>query len=464
MQKRHKKPQKEPLLISPSNMALCTDLYELTMAAAYFENRIECRSSFELFVRALPSRRSYLVAAGLEQVVQYLRDMSFDSDAVDYLRSLDVFRGVSRDFFDYLRAFKFDGDVDAIPEGTLAFAGEPLVRVTAPVIQAQIVETYLLSTVTFQTLVASKAARVVSAARGRPVVDFGTRRAHGPLAGLWAARASYIAGCAGTSNVLAGRLLGIPVMGTCAHSWVMTFDSEMESFRKFRRVFPGHAVLLIDTYDTVEGAEKAVATGRPLAGVRLDSGDLVSLSRKVRKILDRGGLKDARIMASGDLNEYRLERILSARAPLDAFGVGTEMVTSRDEPTLSTVYKLVEQSVGDRKMPRFKASERKSTYPGVKQVFRTCGRDGRFEGDVIASAEEDLPGTALIEPVMRAGKMLRREPGIEEIRQRCLDQLSRLPAKYKRLRKAARYPVRVSACLKRMRNRARAQHEKTRPR
>jgi len=442
---------KEPFLLTPQNMALCTDLYELTMSAAYFDNHIDATATFELFVRSMPPRRSFLLAAGLEQVVEYLRNMRFTEDALDYLRSLDVFKHVSDDFFDYLSRFSFTGDLYAVPEGTVVFAQEPILRITAPIIEAQLIETYLLSTINFQTLIASKAARVVLAARGRAVVDFGSRRAHSPLAALWAARASYIAGCVATSNVLAGKMLGIPVMGTAAHSWTMAFESEVESFKAFQRVFPDHTILLIDTYDTIEGAKNAASLGRGVRGVRLDSGDLIALSKKVRKILDGAGLKDTKIVASGDLNEYRIAALLSKGAPIDSFGVGTEMVTSRDAPALGGVYKLVEQTIAGRRQPKVKRSKRKRTYPCAKQIFRHIGKNGKFIRDTIGLADESLSGERLIVPVIKNGRLLKPLPEINQLRERAMSQLASLPEKYKKLQRPDRYPVRISKALEQLR-------------
>jgi len=440
-----------PLFLTEQNVALSTDLYELTMAAGYFHAGHNEPASFELFVRGLPANRSYLVVAGLEQVVHYLRTIRFTREAIAYLRSQPVFAHVGDGFFDYLRRFRFRGDLDAMPEGTVAFADEPLLRVTAPLIEAQIVETYLLATVNFQTLIATKASRVVAAAKGRPVVDFGTRRAHGPQAGLLAARASYIGGCVGTSNVLAGQQLGIPIFGTQAHSWVMAFDSEEQAFRAYSEVFPGTTTLLLDTYDPIEAARKATAVGPSLRGVRLDSGDLVSQSRRVRKILDDAGLCDTRIFASGDLNEYRIDALLRKGAKLDAFGVGTELVTSKDAPSLGGVYKLVEQHLGGRDVPRVKESAAKRTYPGRKQVRRLKDARGRYRRDVICLEGERQEGEALLEPVLRRGRLVAGLPTLGASRQRAARSLELLPPRYRRLKGPAQYPVRWSPRLEALR-------------
>jgi nicotinate phosphoribosyltransferase len=294
--------------------ALLTDLYELTMAAAYFDNNFRAKASFELFVRSLPPERSYLVAAGLEQALDYLENVRFQESDIEYLRTQPVFRNVSREFFDYLRNFQFLGEIWAVREGTPIFADEPLLRVTAPIIEAQVVETYLLSIITFQTMIASKAARVVGAAQGRDVIEFGTRRAHGPEAGTLAARAAYIAGCKGTSNVDAGRRFGIPVFGTLAHSFIMAYEDEEEAFRKFEDVFPDNATLLIDTYDTLAAIDKIVNAGLRPKMVRLDSGNLIELSREVRRRLDERGLKETRIFATSDLDEHVITEMLARGA------------------------------------------------------------------------------------------------------------------------------------------------------
>ena len=436
----------------PRFSGLATDLYQLTMAAGYHANRRNERASFELFVRRLPKDRSYLIVAGLEQSLEYLRGLSFEADEIDYLRRLPVFAHVSREFFDYLSDFRFSGDVWAMPEGTLAFAGEPLLRVTAPLIEAQIVETFLLSTINFQTMIASKASRVVAAAGQRGVIEFGARRAHGFGAALYGARAAFIAGCAGTSNVEAGRAFGIPVFGTTAHSWTMAFEREIDAFRAYNRVFPDSTTLLLDTYDVINAALLATEFGPRLGGVRLDSGDLVEQAKQVRAILDEAGMRQTRILASGDLNEYRISELLAAGAPIDSFGVGTDLSTSRDAPALGGVYKLVEVELPGRVEPKMKLSRDKVTYPYRKQVWRQSASDGAFAGDVIGQADEiDHDGEAMLIPVMRNGQMIAPPPKLADIRARALEQLSRLPAKFKTLANAESYPVRFSAQLERKR-------------
>ena len=303
---------------------LLADLYELTMAAGYVETRFEARATFELFVRTFPPRRSYLVAAGLEQALEFLENVRFDADEIAYLRRHPTFQHIGPGFFDYLAKFRFTGDVWALPEGTVFFPGEPLLRVTGPIAEAQIVETYLLATLNFQTMIASKAARVVTAAHGRSVIEFGTRRAHGIESGVLAARAAFIGGCQGTSNVLAGQRFGIPTYGTQAHSWIMSHEDEEEAFRQFLDVFPGHAVLLVDTYDVRAAVEKIIAVGRKPRGVRLDSGDLIADSVWVRCRLDEVGWTDVEVFASGELDEDRIEVLLRNGARIDGFGVGTD--------------------------------------------------------------------------------------------------------------------------------------------
>ena len=437
----------QSLFPDDQHLGLMTDLYELTMAAGYFAHGMaEQRATFELWIRRLPACRNYLVVAGLEQVVHYLQALRFDDEEIAYLRTHPMFAQVPAAWFERLRTLRFDGDLWAMPEGTVAFAGEPLLRVTAPVAVAQIVETYLITTMTMQTLVASKAARVVTAAQGRPVVDFGSRRAHGPQAGLLAARAACLAGCAGTSNAEAARRLGVPAVGTQAHSWIMAHDDEIDAFRRFGQVFP-RATLLVDTYDTLQGVRNALAAGVPFEAIRLDSGDLLSLSRGAREILDGAGRRDIQIVASGDLNEAKIHALLQAGAPIDVFGVGTELVTSRDEPTLSTVYKLVEQEAAQGVIGRLKLAADKTTYPYAKQVFRHQDAAGRCTGDVIARATETLPGTPLLVPILKDGRLLGPLDSLPACRARVRAHLDALPAELLRLEPGPPYPVTVSPRL-----------------
>ncbi len=444
------------------NQALIVDLYELTMAAGYFENRYNPWSTFEIFVREMPPHRSYLVSAGLQQAVEYLLHLRFTPAEIDYLRGLSVFKHVSSEFFDFLGEFRFTGDVWAIPEGQIYFPGEPLLRVSSPIIQAQIVETFLLSTFNFQSMIATKASRVVYAAhsdgRERGVLEFGSRRAHGPEASLLAARASYIAGCMGTSNVLAGMKFGIPVYGTAAHSWTMAFPTEAEAFRAYHRVFPESTILLIDTYDVLEGARRATHLGPGIRGVRIDSGDLLRVSRQVRRILDDAGLHRAIIVASGDLNEYRIKELVDQGAPIDAFGVGTQMVTSEDAPSLGGIYKLVEQIIDGRVRYRAKFSLNKATYPGKKQVFRLVDQHQGFVKDVIGLEDDEIPEEhfTLLVPIIEKGKLIYPLPALEDIRSGFLENFARLDDRFKRFHEPETYPVRYSRKLQNLFNQLKA--------
>lgn len=419
------------------------------MAAAYFESDLRAAASFELFIRSLPPQRNFLLAAGLEQVLEFLETVRFEPEQIDYIRNHAAFSHIGPAFFDYLHNFRFSGEVWAIPEGTPVFGEEPLLRVTAPLIEAQVVETFLLSTLTYQTMIASKAARVVSAARGKGVIEFGSRRAHGPEAGVLAARAAYIAGCTGTSNVEAGQRFGIPTFGTQAHSFIMAYGDEEESFRQFQKLFPEHAVLLIDTYDSLAAVDKIIQSGLRPTSVRLDSGDFLQLSREVRRRLDRAGLAETRIFVSGDLDETVIEGLVAQQAPIDAFGVGTALATSKDAPALSGVYKLVDIESGDGPTCRVKLSADKVTYPCRKQVFRASDETGRYQRDVIAR-DDERHGYAepLLEHVMRAGRRLAPSPDLEAVRERARFELDRLPPRYRSLERSTPYPVEFSQQLK----------------
>lgn len=431
------------------DVALATDLYELTMAAAYFENGETAEATFELFVRNFPKDRSYLIAAGLEQAVDYLKRLRFRDEHIKYLRRDPNFKNVSGEFFRYLKKLKFTGDVWALPEGTVFFTNEPVLRVTAPIIEAQIVETYLLSMINFQTLIATKATRVVQSARGRGVVEFGGRRAHGPQAALLAARASYIGGCIGTSNVLAGYRFGIPTYGTMAHSYVMNYDSEQEAFERFAKVFPSNPALLLDTYDTIEGAKKAASMKVAPSLVRLDSGDRYDLSVKVRKILDDAGFKGTKIFVSGDLNEFVLDDLTSRGAPIDGFGVGTELVTSRDDPALQAIYKIVSTKRNARVTYRVKTSEGKRTTPGAKQVYRKYSETGEIQEDIIALEDEEPPRATepLLTKVVDHGKLVHNLPTLSVIREGTMKDVARLPASYKVLKGSEEPPTKLSRKL-----------------
>lgn len=435
--------------LSNDDLSIATDFYELTMAAAYHASgQSNRRAVFEGFVRKLPRNRSYMVAAGLEQVLEYVRNLKFSENQISYLRSLEQFKNVGGDFFDYLGRFKFTGDIWAVDEGTILFPNEPFVRVEAPIIEAQILETYLLSTMNFESLIASKASRIVNAAKGREVVEFGFRRAHGPHAALLAARASFIGGCSGTSNTLAGYKLGIPTFGTMAHSFVMNFENELDAFVEFNKVFQ-KGFLLVDTYDTLAAVRKIVDAKITAAGIRLDSGDLHRLSVETRKILDEAGYTGSKIMASGDLNEHVIKDLVSRDSPIDVFGVGTELVTSRDDPAMNGVYKLtaikIPDKAGYRTEYKVKTSPGKRTYPGPKQVFRSL-ENGRIKIDVIGLEDEPAANsTALIKKYMENGRVIRKQPTLTEIQQFHREQLRLLPQEFLELDALVQdYPVRFS--------------------
>jgi nicotinate phosphoribosyltransferase len=433
------------------NMSLFTDFYELAMCASYFDNKKFEPATFDLFIRRLPPDRGYLLFAGLEQVLLYLENVKFTEEHLNYLKT----QGFNQPFLDYLRDFKFTGDVWACPEGTLAFPCEPLIRVTAPIIEAQLVETFLLNTINLQTMIATKAARVINAAQGKTVIEFGLRREHGVDAGMKVARCSYIAGCQGTSNVLAGLAYGIPVFGTMAHSFIMSYDKEIDAFRAFAKTFPANSTLLIDTYDDIAGAEKAAVVakelekaGHKLSGVRLDSGDLTEISKKVRKLLDQQGLSYVRIFASGDLDEFKITELLENGAEIDAFGVGTKMGTSADKPYVDVIYKLCETMNKDGAYaPIMKLSEGKVTLPGRKQVYRFKDAEGKFKKDTIALANEKVEGEPLLVKVMEKGKVTYDFPSLSEIRAAAAENLALLPDKYKAVTGAAEYPVALSPNL-----------------
>ncbi len=438
------------LFLSDENLGLATDLYQLTMAAGYHVNELDHESTFELFVRSLPASRGYLVAAGLEQALHYLTRLRFPPETIAFLRGQPSFRDIPDSFFERLAELRFSGSVRALPEGTPFFPNEPVLQVTAPVIEAQLVETYLLTVINYQTLVATKASRICRAAAGRVVADFGTRRGHGPQAGLYAARAGYIGGVAATSNVLAGQQLGLPIVGTAAHSWTMAFDDEMSSFEAYHKAFPEHSTLLVDTYDTIEGTRRAIRIGDKLRGVRLDSGDLGALSRQVRRLLDEAGLTDCRIVASGDLNEYKITELLEQGAPIDIFGVGTEMITSRDEPALGGVYKLVSQTgVDGVELARVKRSSGKETYAGRKQVHRKRS-GGQASGDLIALADESAAGEPLLVPVMENGALITPLPTLAEARERCARLVGELPDSVLKLDSPWPYDVQVSSAVQKL--------------
>lgn len=433
------------------NMSLFTDFYELTMCAAYFDNKNFETATFDLFIRRLPENRSYFLFTGLEQVLLYLQNIKFTEEHLTYLKR----QGFNQPFLDYLRNFKFTGDVWAVPEGTVAFPNEPLIRITAPIIEAQIVETFVLNTVNLQTTMSTKASRVIQAAKGKSVIEFGLRREQGIDAGMKVARSSYIAGCKGTSNVLAGMVYDIPVFGTMAHSFIMSYPKELDAFRAFAKTFPDKSTLLIDTYDNIAGAEKAVivakeleAKGFRLGGVRLDSGDLAENSKIIRKILDDNKLGYVKIFVSGDLDEFRISELLLQGAKIDSFGVGTKMGTSADRPYLDVIYKLCETMTAPTVFsPIMKLSPDKLTLPGRKQVYRYKDCDGNYVGDVITLVDERVDAEPLLAKVMSEGKLTYTLPSLNQIKDFAAENLSKLPEKYKAITNAETYPVELSQKL-----------------
>jgi nicotinate phosphoribosyltransferase len=436
--------------MEPATSALLTDLYQLNMMQAYLDRGETKTAVFEFFVRRLPARRGFLVAAGLEQVLDFLENLRFTPAELDWLAATGRF---DRAFIDYLAGLRFTGDIHAVPEGTVFFAGEPILRVTAPLPEGQLIETRVINVLQFQSMVAAKAARMVLAAPGKQLVDFGLRRAHGAEAGLLAARASYIVGFAGTATVLAGREFGIPLFGTMAHSYIQMHDDEAEAFENFARARPKNLTLLIDTYDTEGAAKKVVAVARRLAAagisvaaVRIDSGDLVDLSKKVRRILDDGGLSAVAILASGGLDEDDLARIIRSGAPINGFGMGTSLTTSFDAPALDCAYKLQEYAG----LARRKRSAGKATWPGRKQVWRRFGADGRIAGDIVALEDERPDGEPLLEPVMQGGRRLAPAPSLARIREHAARGLERLPEPLRRLERDASCAVAVSETLTRL--------------
>ena len=433
--------------MSDTTTLLLTDLYQLNMIKAYLDHDQVKTAVFEFFVRKLPTRRGFLVAAGLEQALDFLESIQFSTEKLDWLDRTGRF---DRDLLAHLENFRFTGEVHAMPEGTVFFANEPILRVTAPLPEAQLAETRLINILHFQSLIASKAARIILTAPGKLLVDFGLRRAHGAEAGLLAARASYIAGFAGTATMLAEKLYGIPIFGTMAHSFIQAHDDESEAFEEFAKSRPQNLTILIDTYDTEAAAKKVVAlaprlqaNGIKIQGVRLDSGDLAALSKNVRDILDQGGLKEVRILASGGLDEDNIGEMLRAGAPIDAFGVGTSLTTFSDVPALDCAYKLQEYA----SLPRRKHSSGKATWPGRKQVWRQFGSDGRMAGDVISVETDKQPGQPLIQIVIQGGRRIRPSPPLSEIRDRAARSLEQLPEPLRRLELGFAYPVKIAGAL-----------------
>jgi nicotinate phosphoribosyltransferase len=446
----------DPGFLSPAGASLLVDLYELTMSASYLARGITEEATFELFARRLPPQRDWLLTAGLGPTLELLRELRFGERELEYLRSLGMF---DEGFLGYLERFRFTGDVEAIPEGTIAYANEPLLRVTAPLIEAQIVETVLLNQINFQTMIATKAARIVLAAGGGGpgagdcVVDFSPRRDHGADAAMKVARSAAVAGCGGTSNVAAAMRYELQPVGTMAHSYVLAFDTESHAFHCFIESFPENTTLLVDTYDPLEGVRNAIEAARDagvtLVGIRLDSGDLLALSRDARRLLDEAGMTETRITASGDLEEGRIAELVAAEAPIDLWGVGTDLGTSRDSPVVNGVYKLVALRRDREWQGVWKRSADKATVPGAKQVFRRYA-DGEMRGDVIAAADEHADGVPLLRPAMRDGGITAAE-SLDEIRDRSASQLAALPEELRRPEPAAEpYPVSYSERLQRI--------------
>jgi nicotinate phosphoribosyltransferase len=437
----------DPGLLTPAETSLLTDRYEITMAATYHRLGRNAPAVFEQFVRRLPPKRDWLVVCGLGPTLRLISEMRFGRAELDYLASLEC----SDEFLGYLEGFRFSGDIEAMPEGTIAFADEPLVRVTAPLIEAQLVETLLLNQINFQTMIATKAARVVLAANGKgdSVIDFSPRRDHGVDAAMKVARASAVAGLGGTSNMAAAMRYGLLPVGTMAHSFVLSFESEQEAFEAFMRDNPDNALLLVDTYETLEGVRRAIEasrnTGIPLTGIRIDSGDLEGLARESRRLLDGAGFTEAVIVASGDLEEHRIAELCRAGAPIDLWGVGTELGTSRDSPVVNGVYKIVAELRGDLWRGVAKHSEGKATLPGAKQVFRRFG-DGTMVEDVVGNADERLDGEPLLVPAMRDGEIVHAET-LDEMRDRTRRSLEALPLALRSTGEKPGYPVRESEAL-----------------
>jgi len=440
--------------MEPSKQSLCIDLYELTMAAAYhLLGMAELPSCFELFVRRLPPNRGFLISSGQAEVIKFLQNLRFTIEDCRFLQSLPIFQSVHKSFFEWLANLKFSGEVDAIPEGTVVFADEPIIRVIAPLGVAQLLETYLLSIINFSTLISTKAARIKIAAQGRPFVDFGTRRAHGPEAGFLAARAAFIGGADGTSNVLAGREYGIPVSGTMAHSFIQAIGHEESAFKEFLSIFGPHTILLIDTFDTIKAASLA-AKIPGISGVRLDSGDLSKLCKNVREILDQAGRADVKIFLSGDLNEYKILDLISKGAFVDAFGVGTELATSFDAPALNGVYKIAaicRDGIHWRGV--IKLSEDKATWPGLKQVWRSSSAEGIVIGDLLeleGVVPQDSCAKPLLVPAWRKNAPVGEQENLEAMKNRASIQIASLPDGVKKLIDPEPYPVNISLHIRQL--------------
>lgn len=439
--------------INDQNLILSTDFYELTMGAAYYQYNLDNNIAeeddiavFDLFIRKYPKNRNYLIFAGLEQVIHYLQNARFTEKTIEFLRKKKVFKNIDSSFFnDYLPKFKFKLDVWAMREGNYFFPNEPIMKIQGPMFQAQLAETFILNVINYQTLVASKASRIKNIAPGKILLEFGTRRSHGPLAGLYAARASYISGFNGTSNVIADIELGINSSGTMAHSFIQKFDDEMESFDVYHNIYGDNSILLIDTYDTEQAAKNISKYKNDIKAVRIDSGDLVEHSKEVRKILDDRGCDKVQIVASSDLNEYKIKEILERNAPIDAFGVGTELATSRDDPAMAGVYKLIEYN----HKPKIKLSEDKLIYPGNKQIYRIYNKRGEFKEDILMLDDEQAPSNseALLIHVMKAGRLITELPDLNNIQKYYNENIKTLPEKYKVLEENHNFRLTISRKL-----------------
>jgi nicotinate phosphoribosyltransferase len=442
--------------INSENMILATDLYQLTMGAAYYqynlENNIEEKDDiavFELFIRKFPKNRNYLIFAGLEQVIHYLQNARFTNNIIEFLRNKEVFKNVSDSFFtEYLKNFRFKLNVWAMKEGNFFFPNEPVMIIQGPMFHAQLAETYILNVINYQTIVASKASRIKNIAPNKVLLEFGTRRSHSPLAGVYAARASYISGFDGTSNVLADLELGINSSGTMAHSFVQKFEKEMKSFDEYYKIYGDNSILLIDTYDTEKTARSITKFKNSIKAVRIDSGNLFEHSKNVRKILDNNGCDKVMIVASSDLNEYKIKELLDHGAPIDAFGIGTELATSRDDPALSAVYKLMEYN----RQSKIKISEEKRTIPGKKQVYRIFNENGEFKEDFLTLYDETPPINlkGLLIPVMKDGRLLEKLPNLEKIKQYYFENMKKLPNVYKGLEENHIFKLKISKKLQKL--------------
>jgi len=446
-------------------LSLLLDLYELTMGQGYYNYRRDTRASFDLFVRGLPKNRSYLVACGLEDILDYVKNLRFSETDIRYLKSQNLF---TPEFLNYLKKFRFTGDIWAMPEGTVFFPDEPVVRITANISEAQILESYLLNTINLPSMIASKASRIVTQGQGKQLFDFSLRRNHGAQASLMVTRSSYIAGFDGTSNVLAAKLFGIKPSGTMAHSFIMSFKEEIDSFLAYANTFPDKTILLVDTYNTKKGIANALTMGlymkekrNKLFGIRLDSGDIAYWSKYARQELDRAGLNFVKIFATGNLDEFKIKALLEKEAPVDSFGVGTNMGASIDAPSLDVIYKLCEVTDEEGEFqPVMKLSKAKRTLPGRKQVFRLRDKNGKYRGDIIALEKERIKGKALLVKVVSNGKIIYRNPTLDKIRSRLKYQLSNFPKQLLAIDASYRYPLKLSPQLNRLKNKLSRRLEK----